>query len=168
MRPRERRETGEQELFRSRLDQIIDMNHALVELARAIDWHFLEETFGAVYTDKPGQPPLSRLAHLAERNRRSRAFNEVRRKTARGRFFVGEPVAMRRPAKVPLDRMKFPLTLAGGLRTAFANVVSTPLPRRRAALVRRLKADRDERSGEPIHGASATEPSSRIDRRARR
>ena len=28
MRPRERRETGEQDLFRSRLDQIIDMNHA--------------------------------------------------------------------------------------------------------------------------------------------
>jgi hypothetical protein len=27
----------EQELFRSRLDQIIDMNHALVKLARAID-----------------------------------------------------------------------------------------------------------------------------------
>ncbi len=53
MRPR-----VEQELFRSRLDQIIDMNHALVKLARAIDWRFLEETFGAVYTDKPGQPPL--------------------------------------------------------------------------------------------------------------
>ncbi len=28
MKPRERRETGEQELFRSRLDQIIDMEHA--------------------------------------------------------------------------------------------------------------------------------------------
>src|SRR2546425_10253197 len=58
MRPRERRETSEQDLFRSRLDQIIDMNHALVKLARAIDWRFLEEKFGAVYTDKPGQPPL--------------------------------------------------------------------------------------------------------------
>ena len=34
---------GKQDLFRSRLDQIIDMNHALVKLARA---------------DKPGQPPL--------------------------------------------------------------------------------------------------------------
>ncbi len=34
MRPRERRETGEKDLFRSRLDQIIDMNHALVKLAR--------------------------------------------------------------------------------------------------------------------------------------
>src|SRR5262249_24188223 len=58
MRPRERRETSEQDLFRSRLDHIIDMNHALVKLARTIDWRFLEAKFGAVYTDKPGQPPL--------------------------------------------------------------------------------------------------------------
>ena len=56
MRPRERQETSEQDLFR--LDQIIDMKHALVKLARTIDWGFLEQTFGAVYTDKPGQPPL--------------------------------------------------------------------------------------------------------------
>jgi len=58
MRPRERRETSEQGLFRSRLDQIIDMKHALVKLGQAIDWRFLEERFGAVYTNKPGQPPL--------------------------------------------------------------------------------------------------------------
>jgi hypothetical protein len=58
MRPRERRDSGEQDLFRARLDQIIDMNHALAKLARAIDWRFLETQFGAVYTDKPGRPPL--------------------------------------------------------------------------------------------------------------
>jgi hypothetical protein len=58
MRPRERRETGEQDLFRSRLDQIIDMDHALVKLARTIDWEFLEAKFGAVYKDGAGQPPL--------------------------------------------------------------------------------------------------------------
>ena len=58
MQPKERRETGEQDLFRSRLDQIIDLQHALVRLARAIHWRFLEEKFGAVYTDKPGHPPL--------------------------------------------------------------------------------------------------------------
>jgi transposase, IS5 family len=56
MRPRERRETSEQDLSRSRLDQIIDMKH--VKLGRAIDWRFLEERFGAVYTDRPSQPPL--------------------------------------------------------------------------------------------------------------
>ena len=58
MRPRERRETGEQDLFRSRLDQIIDMEHALAKLARTVDWHFLEREFGAAYTEGPGQPPL--------------------------------------------------------------------------------------------------------------
>ena len=58
MRPRERRETNEQDLFRSRLDQIIDLNHALVKLSWAIDWHFLEGRFGSVYTDGAGSPPL--------------------------------------------------------------------------------------------------------------
>ena len=58
MRPRERRETGEQDLFRSRLDQVINMDHALAKLSRTIDWGFLEQKFGAVYTDGPGQPPL--------------------------------------------------------------------------------------------------------------
>ena len=58
MQPRERRESGEQDLFRSRLDHIIDLNHALVKLAHKIDWAFLEKKFGAVYTDGPGQPPL--------------------------------------------------------------------------------------------------------------
>jgi IS5 family transposase len=59
MRPRERRESGAQDLFRSRLDQIIDMDHALVKLAQTIDWRFLEERFGAVYSEGVGQPPLS-------------------------------------------------------------------------------------------------------------
>ncbi len=58
MRPRERRESGEQDLFRSRLDQVINMDHALVKLARTIDWRFLEEKFGAVYADGTGRPPL--------------------------------------------------------------------------------------------------------------
>jgi len=58
MRPKERWESGEQDLFRARLDQIIDLEHALVKLAQTIDWRFLEGKFGAVYTDKPGHPPL--------------------------------------------------------------------------------------------------------------
>jgi IS5 family transposase len=58
MRPRERRESGQTDLLRSRLDAIIDMSHPLVKLARTVDWQFLEERFGAVYEDKPGRPPL--------------------------------------------------------------------------------------------------------------
>src|SRR5579871_1181606 len=58
MKPRERRESGEQDLFRSRLDQIIDLKHPLSVLAGKVDWGFLEQNFGAAYTDGPGQPPL--------------------------------------------------------------------------------------------------------------
>ena len=58
MRPRQRRQSGEQDLFRSRLDQIIDMDPALAKLARTIDWRFLERKFGAVYRDGAGRPPL--------------------------------------------------------------------------------------------------------------
>jgi transposase, IS5 family len=58
MRPPERRETGEQDLFRSRLDQIIDMKHPLVTLGHTVDWGFLEQRFGEVYDDDPGRPPL--------------------------------------------------------------------------------------------------------------
>ena len=58
MRPKERRDTGQTDLLRSRLDAIIDVGHPLVKLSRAIDWSFLEQQFGAVYSDGPGQPPL--------------------------------------------------------------------------------------------------------------
>jgi len=59
MKPRERRETGQSDLFRPRLDQTIDMTHPRVRLAGQIDWGFLESKFGAVYADGPGGgPPL--------------------------------------------------------------------------------------------------------------
>jgi transposase, IS5 family len=34
------------------------MDHPLAKLARTIDWGFLEDQFGAVYTDGAGRPPL--------------------------------------------------------------------------------------------------------------
>ncbi len=57
-KPRGQRDTGEQDLFRSRLNQIINMGRELVRLAEAIDWPVLEARFGEVYWDGPGMPPL--------------------------------------------------------------------------------------------------------------
>jgi transposase, IS5 family len=57
MRPREQSK-GQNDLFRSRLDQIIDMSHELVRLAGQVAWPLLDEKFGDMYTDGPGQPPL--------------------------------------------------------------------------------------------------------------
>jgi transposase, IS5 family len=58
MRPPRRPDSGQQDLLRSRLDQIADPTHALVKMAGAIDWRFLEDKLDAVYSDGPGQPPL--------------------------------------------------------------------------------------------------------------
>ena len=58
MRPKERRDGGQRDLFRARLDQIVDMDHPLARLGKTIDWGFLEQRFGAVYADVPGRPPL--------------------------------------------------------------------------------------------------------------
>jgi len=42
MRPRKTRQSGSGDLFRARLDQIIDMRHALVRLAQKIDWKWID------------------------------------------------------------------------------------------------------------------------------
>ncbi|MBC8037749.1 MAG: IS5 family transposase [Rhizobiales bacterium] len=58
MKPRERRETGAEDLFRSRLDQIINMKHELVKLSKTVSWSVIEAKCGEVYADGPGMPPL--------------------------------------------------------------------------------------------------------------
>lgn len=69
MKPRETKATGEHDLFRSRLDQILNMQHKLVKLSKTVNWKHLETVCGAVYEDTPkseggkakskgGQPPL--------------------------------------------------------------------------------------------------------------
>ena len=58
MRPREPEDRGQQDMFRSRLDQILDLEHPKAILAEKIDWQFLSEKLGEVYERGPGQPPL--------------------------------------------------------------------------------------------------------------
>ena len=57
MKPRQQSK-GQDDLFRARLDQIIDMRHEMVRLSRLIDWELIGRKLGEVYSDAPGQPPL--------------------------------------------------------------------------------------------------------------
>ena len=57
MQPRQQ-SRGQDDLFRARLDQIIDMRHELVRLGQLIDWELIGRKLGEVYSDAPGQPPL--------------------------------------------------------------------------------------------------------------
>ena len=58
MKPKDRVQTGQHDLLRSRLDQIIDMGHEKVVLAGRIDWQFLSDQCGQAYSAKPGHPAL--------------------------------------------------------------------------------------------------------------
>jgi len=44
------------DLFKSRLDQILNRNHPLFVLANKIDWSFFEEEFGKTYVEDRGRP----------------------------------------------------------------------------------------------------------------
>ena len=55
MRPKKRQTTGEGDLFRAQLDQIINMKHELVQLAGAIDWDWLDGEIAPLFSDQ-GRP----------------------------------------------------------------------------------------------------------------
>jgi IS5 family transposase len=58
MRPKQPEKTRHDDLFRARLDQIINMKHALVVLADKIDWRWLDAQLADSFSDngRPGEP----------------------------------------------------------------------------------------------------------------
>ena len=52
------RDDRQDDLFRSSLEQIINLRHPLVRLAAEINWDFLAKRFSSVCRVGPGQPPL--------------------------------------------------------------------------------------------------------------
>ena len=57
MQPRKREASGSGDLFRARLDQIIDLGHALVRLADEIDWDWIDRELADRFSDT-GRPGL--------------------------------------------------------------------------------------------------------------
>ena len=58
MRPNKPRTTGEGDLFRARLDQIINMKHELVQLVARIDWDWIDREVAPLYSDN-GRPGIA-------------------------------------------------------------------------------------------------------------
>ncbi|MGZ3353181.1 MAG: IS5 family transposase, partial [Xanthobacteraceae bacterium] len=58
MRPKKPEATGSGDLFRARLDQIINLKHELAQLAGQVDWDFIDGEITPLYSEKgrPGIP----------------------------------------------------------------------------------------------------------------
>ena len=61
-----KRVQSQEELFKSRLDQMLSPRHPLYRLSNAIDWAYFEDEFGSLYTEKKGRPgkPIRLLVGL--------------------------------------------------------------------------------------------------------
>jgi transposase, IS5 family len=57
MRPKKYNPTGSGDLFRARLDQIINMKHELVTLAGKIDWDWIDQEIAPLYSEE-GRPGI--------------------------------------------------------------------------------------------------------------
>jgi IS5 family transposase len=97
---------GESDLFRNRLDILIDMRHELVRLAGLIDWKRFDGAFGELYAEKgrPGLPtrPMAAL-HLLKHARGLLDEQTCAQwlENAYFQYFSGETYFQ---AKLPLDR----------------------------------------------------------------
>ena len=58
MRPKKHRTTGSGDLFRARLDQIINMKHELVQLAGRVDWDWIDGEIAPLYSEN-GRPGIA-------------------------------------------------------------------------------------------------------------
>lgn len=58
MKPKKPKQRDHEDLFRSRLDQILDRRHPLYLLANQIDWSVFDKKFGSLYAEK-GRPAKS-------------------------------------------------------------------------------------------------------------
>jgi IS5 family transposase len=58
MRPKQHEMRGSGDLFRARLDQIINMRHELAQLAGKIDWDFIDGEIAPLYSDS-GRPGIA-------------------------------------------------------------------------------------------------------------
>src|SRR6478752_2381488 len=57
MRPKKHETSGSADLFRARLEQIINMKHELVQLAGKVDWDWIDGEIAPLYSDK-GRPGI--------------------------------------------------------------------------------------------------------------
>ena len=57
MRPKQHKTSGSNDLFRARLDQIINLKHELAQLAGKIDWGFIDAEIAPLYSEN-GRPGI--------------------------------------------------------------------------------------------------------------
>src|SRR5438874_8077464 len=74
MRPNKHKTTGSNDLFRARLDQIINLKHELVQLAGKVDWDWIDGEIAPLYSDNGRPGTLGRATQIRSQQQRQRGW----------------------------------------------------------------------------------------------
>ncbi len=59
MKPKKQPKILQEDLFRMRLENMLDLNHELIKLSKHIDWESLDKEWGALFVSTKGAPAYS-------------------------------------------------------------------------------------------------------------
>ena len=74
MRPKKHETTDASDLFRARLDQIINLKHELVQLAGKVDWDWIDGEIAPLYSDNGRPGTLGRATQIRSQQQRQRGW----------------------------------------------------------------------------------------------
>ena len=98
MRPKKHETTTTDDLFRSRLDQIINMKNELAQLAGQIDWDFIDGEIAPLYSEK-GRPGIETIGIYIEGFRDGDGLHFVR--AVRRAVAAGQDVVIYKAGATP-------------------------------------------------------------------
>ncbi len=113
MKPRETEKSDVGDLFRERLENLIDCRHPLAKLSEVVDWPVFEEAFGALYDAEQGRPGvpirlmvgLHYLKHAFDRSDEEVVLGWV--ENPYWQYFCGEEYFQHRLPIDPSQMMRF-------------------------------------------------------------
>ncbi len=58
MKPKKQPKIPQEDLFRMRLENMLDINHELIKLSKHIDWESPDKEWGALFVSTKGVPAI--------------------------------------------------------------------------------------------------------------
>ncbi len=58
MKPKKQPKIPQEDLFRMRLENMLDINHELIKLSKHIDWESLDKEWGSLFVSTKGAPAI--------------------------------------------------------------------------------------------------------------
>ena len=115
MRPKQPSKARHDDLFRARLDQIINMKHELVVLADRIDWTWLDDELAECFSDqgRPAEPVRFMIGMFLLKHTYALSDEQVWERWVQDPYFATLPFGSSTSPARSSSNMSFPTSAPG-------------------------------------------------------